>query len=120
MIAFIDDHRGAYGVEPICRMLKIAPIHLSRAHDARRRRPDTPPRVQRDAVLSVEIQRVFDENLQVYGVRKVWRVEQRKIRRVEIRLPQSSYALCLFGRRNSRVAAHIQLCDAPACQVSHH
>ncbi|HXP72756.1 MAG TPA: IS3 family transposase [Stellaceae bacterium] len=73
MIAFIDDHRGAYGVEPICRVLKIAPSTYH-AHDARRRRPDTaPPRVQRDAVLSVAIRRVFDENFQVYGVRKVWR-----------------------------------------------
>ena len=73
MIAFIDDHRGAYGVEPICRVLKIAPSTYH-ARDARRRRPDTvPPRVQRDAALSVEIRRVFDENFQVYGVRKVWR-----------------------------------------------
>jgi transposase InsO family protein len=54
-------------------VLKIAPSTYH-AHDARRRRPDTaPPRGQRDAVLSVEIRRVFDENFQVYGVRKVWR-----------------------------------------------
>jgi transposase InsO family protein len=73
MIGFIDDHRGAYGVEPICRVLKIAPSTYH-AHDARRRRPDTvPPRVQRDAALRVAIRRVFDENFQVYGVRKVWR-----------------------------------------------
>ena len=73
MIAFIDDHRGAYGVEPICRVLKIAPSTYH-AHDARRRRPDTaPPRVRRDAALSLQIRRVFDQNFQVYGVRKVWR-----------------------------------------------
>jgi transposase InsO family protein len=73
MIGFIDDYRGAYGVEPICRVLKIAPSTYH-AHDARRRRPDTaPPRVQRDAALCVEIRRVFDQNFQVYGVRKVWR-----------------------------------------------
>ena len=73
MIAFIDDHRGAYGVEPICRVLKIAPSTYH-AHDARRRRPNTaPPRVRRDAALSLQIRRVFDENFQVYGVRKVWR-----------------------------------------------
>jgi putative transposase len=73
MIGFIDDYRGAYGVEPICRVLKIAPSTYH-AHDARRRCPDTaPPRVQRDAELRVEIRRVFDENFEVYGVRKVWR-----------------------------------------------
>jgi putative transposase len=73
MIAFIDDHRSAYGVEPICRVLKIAPSSYH-AHNARRRRPDTaPPRIQRDAALRGDIRRVFDENFQVYGVRKVWR-----------------------------------------------
>jgi transposase InsO family protein len=73
MIAFIDDHREGYGVEPICRVLPIAPSTYH-AHEARRRRPDTaPPRLRRDAALSVEIRRVFNENFQVYGVRKVWR-----------------------------------------------
>lgn len=73
MIAFIDDHRATYGVESICRVLPIAPSTFH-AHDARRRRPDkAPPRVRRDATLSTEIRRVFTENFQVYGVRKVWR-----------------------------------------------
>ena len=40
MIGFIDDYRGAYGVEPICRVLKIAPSTYH-AHDARRRRSQT-------------------------------------------------------------------------------
>ncbi len=63
----------SHGVEPICKVLPIAPS-TSHAHVARRARPETaPPRVQRDAVLSVVIRRVFDENFQVYGVRKVWR-----------------------------------------------
>jgi len=73
MIAFIDDHRAAYGVEPICRVLPIAPSTYH-AHTARRADPGRlPARVKRDAVLAVEIRRVFDENLQVYGVRKIWR-----------------------------------------------
>jgi transposase InsO family protein len=73
MIAFIDDHRGAYGVEPICRELPIAPSTW-RAHAARRADPSKrPPRVRRDAALRGEIRRVWDENFRVYGVRKVWR-----------------------------------------------
>ena len=73
MIAFIDDHRGAYGVEPIRRVLPIAPSTY-RAHAARRADPSTaPPRVRRDAVLKAHISRVWDENFRVYGVRKVWR-----------------------------------------------
>jgi transposase InsO family protein len=73
MIAFIDENRDEYGVEPICRTLPIAPSTYH-AHDARRRHPErAPPRVVRDAALTPEIQRVYDENFQVYGVRKVWR-----------------------------------------------
>jgi putative transposase len=73
MIAFIDDHREVYGVEPICDVLPIAPSTYH-AHVARRRDPDKAPvRVRRDARLRGRIQRVFDDNFQVYGVRKVWR-----------------------------------------------
>jgi transposase InsO family protein len=73
MTAFIDQYRSAYGVEPICKLLPIAPATYYE-HLRRRAHPETaPPRVQRDAQLSREIQRVFDENFQVYGVRKVWR-----------------------------------------------
>jgi transposase InsO family protein len=72
MIAFIDAHRDVHGVEPICRVLPIAPsTYHERA--ARRAQPDRrPPRAQRDERLCAEIRRVWDENFQVYGVRKVW------------------------------------------------
>ena len=54
-------------------VLPIAPSTY-RVHAARRADPDKrPARARRDAALRVEIQRVFDENFQVYGVRKVWR-----------------------------------------------
>jgi transposase InsO family protein len=73
MIAFIDDHREAYGVEPICKLLPIAPSTY-RAHAARRRDPaKQSSRTRRDAALMPEIARVFEENFRVYGVRKVWR-----------------------------------------------
>jgi transposase InsO family protein len=73
MIAFIDAHRGAYGVEPICRVLPIAPSTYY-VHAARRAQPDRlPSRAKRDAVLKTEIRRVFEANFRVYGVRKVWR-----------------------------------------------
>jgi len=78
LLAFIDDHRGKYGVEPICRVLKIAPSTFH-AHAARRVRPETAsPRIQRDAVLKPHVLRVFAETFQVYEVRKVWRELKRK------------------------------------------
>ena len=73
MIAFIDDHREAYGVEPICKVLPIAPSTYH-AHAARRADPGKlSARARSDAALMVEIRRVFEENFHVYGVRKVWR-----------------------------------------------
>ena len=73
MIRFVDAYRDDHGVEPICRVLAIAPSTYH-AHAARRADPETAPaRVKRDIVLSTEIKRVFNENFQVYGVRKVWR-----------------------------------------------
>lgn len=73
MIAFIDDHRDKHGVEPICKLLPIAPSTY-RAHAARRRDPaKASARTRRDATLREKIQRVFDANFQVYGVRKVWK-----------------------------------------------
>jgi putative transposase len=73
MIAFIDAHRGTYGVEPICKVLPIAPSTYH-AHAARRADPGKQPtRMKRDAVLRGEIRRVWEANFGVYGVRKVWR-----------------------------------------------
>jgi putative transposase len=70
---FIDEHRDEYGVEPICRVLPIAPSTY-RAHAACLADPSKlSNRAKRDAELRPEIQRVWDENFEVYGVRKVWR-----------------------------------------------
>ena len=78
MIAFIDDHRGEHGVEPICAVLPIAPSTYH-SHAARRADPSLlPRRATRDAGLMPLIARVFEENFEVYGVRKVWRQLQRE------------------------------------------
>ena len=78
MIAFIDDHREAYGVEPICRVLPIAPSSYYE-HAARSRDPERlPDRAKRDAILSQHVRRVFEENFGVYGIRKVWRQMNRE------------------------------------------
>jgi transposase InsO family protein len=78
MVSFIDAHRALYGVEPICRVLPIAPSTYyemkSRASDPSKQ----PARAQRDAALRERIQQVWDENHQVYGLRKVWRQLQRE------------------------------------------
>lgn len=78
MLAFIDQYRERYGVELICRVLPIAPSTYYR-RQARALDPAREPRrAQRDARLKSEIRRVWDENFQVYGVRKVWRQLRRE------------------------------------------
>ena len=71
MVSFIDQHRAEYGVESICAQLPIAPsaYYEQKAWEAEPERQ--PPRVRRDAELSPEIRRVYDENFQVYGARQV-------------------------------------------------
>ena len=78
MVSFIDAHREAYGVEPICKELPIAPstYYESKAREAGRAPVAT--RTRRDAVLRAEIRRVWEENFGVYGVRKVWRTLNRQ------------------------------------------
>jgi putative transposase len=71
MVSFIDAHRAAYGVEPICAVLPIAPS-LYYELKARAREPARQPaRTRRDAALGAHIGRVWQKNREVYGVRKV-------------------------------------------------
>ena len=78
MIAFIDDQRWVHGVEPICKVLPIAPSTYH-AHVAKRVDPSRlSARARRDAALKDEVRRVFEANFRVYGVRKVWRQLQRE------------------------------------------
>ncbi len=73
MVFFIDEHRSHYGVEPICSQLPIAPSTYYH-HKARQKDPGkVPARHLRDQLLKPQIQRVWEENLRVYGARKVWR-----------------------------------------------
>lgn len=78
MVRYIDDHKDRYGVEPICRTLPIAPSTYYE-EKARERDPDRrPARYQRDEALKPEITRVWYENFQVYGARKVWKQLKRE------------------------------------------
>jgi len=78
MYSFIDAHRDAYGVEPICRVLEIAPSgyyeHRARVANPARRSA----RARRDEQLREEVRRVWTTNHGVYGVRKVWRQLKRE------------------------------------------
>jgi transposase InsO family protein len=97
MVAFIDRHRNEYGVEPICALLPIAP---SSYYESKARQADAsrlPARARRDRQLEGEIRRVWEENFQVYGVRKVWRQLNREAIGV---------ARCTVARLMARLGLH--------------
>jgi transposase InsO family protein len=89
MITFIDDHRKTYGVEPICKVLPIAPSTYHERQAQRRDPARLSARARRDLELKPQIARVFAENFAVYGVRKVWR---------QMRREQISLARCTVER----------------------
>jgi transposase InsO family protein len=73
MVSYLDENREAYGIEPICAVLPIAP---STYYEQKARQADPgrlARRTQRDAILRDEIRRVWEANFRVYGARKVWR-----------------------------------------------
>ena len=72
MYRLVDEHREVHGVEPMCRVLQIAPSayrrHAARLRDSRL----LSARAQSDGLLMPTIERVWNDNLQVYGADKVW------------------------------------------------
>jgi putative transposase len=103
MVAFIDAHRSMYGVEPICAQLPIAPS-VYHEHKAQQAQPERlPPRARRDAKLSVEIERVYRENLHVYGARKVWlQLKREGIAVARCTVERLMHALGLQGVRRGK------------------
>ncbi len=73
MVEFIDQERKSYGVEPICKVLPIAPSTYYRCKQLAAHPDQRCDRAKRDEELKPEITRVYEENLQVYGARKVWK-----------------------------------------------
>ena len=73
MKAYIDQHRDIYGIEPICKVLQIAPS-CYRRHAAQIRDPALRcDRAKQDDELIPQVQRVWHANMQVYGADKVWK-----------------------------------------------
>ena len=78
MVSYIDAHRDRFGVESICRVLPIAPSTYHRHRQQQADPTRRSARAQRDDTLRVEIQRVYNEQHQVYGLRKVWKQLRRE------------------------------------------
>ena len=97
MVRYIDNHRDRFGVEPICKVLPIAPSTYYE-QKAQERDPDRrSARAKRDEVLKPEVQRVFIENFSVYGARKIWK----QLNRESIRI-----ARCTTERLTTALGIH--------------
>jgi len=105
MRAFIDEHRERLGVEPVCKVLQIAPSAYWR-HAARCRQPELRcVRAKRDEALIARIEGVWQANLRVYGADKVWRQLNREGEKVaRCTVERLMHRLGLQGvRRGKRV-----------------
>jgi putative transposase len=78
MVRFIDEHRAKFGVEPICAVLPIAPSVYYEQRAWQQCPERRPPRVRLDEMVTDHIHRVWHENQEVYGVRKVWKQLRRE------------------------------------------
>ncbi len=78
MVTYIDGHKDRFGVEPICAVLPISPSTYY-THKVLQQHPDRrSDRARADGWLTGEIERVWEDNYRVYGVRKVWRQLKRE------------------------------------------
>ena len=78
MYAFVEAHRDAHGVEPICRVLQIAPSAYRRYAARQQDRSQLSARAKRDDALMPKVEAVWTANLQVYGADKVWKQMNRE------------------------------------------
>ena len=109
MTGFIEEHRGRFGVEPICRVMEFAPS----TYWAARSRPPS-DRSLRDEQLKPEIRRVHKENYGVYGAHKVWRQLNREgIRVARCTVARLMRALGLRGVRRGK-KCRTTVCDDTA------
>ena len=109
----IDAHRDRFGVEPICRVVGVP---ASTYYAARRRPPSA--RRRRDTQLKLGIQRVFDDNYQLYGARKIWRQLHRegfKVARCTVeRLMGELGTAGVVGGKTTRTTIHDEQAPRPA------
>jgi putative transposase len=110
MIDYIDAHRDEFGVEPICRVLQVAP---STYYAAKQRVPS--PRAVRDALMMQVLMMLWVANRKVYGAHKLWKAARRAghvIGRDQVARLMRELAIEGVGRRRKKVFTTRQDPDA--------
>ncbi|TQR82215.1 IS3 family transposase [Mycobacterium hodleri] len=77
VVAFIDAHRGEFGVEPICTVLRSAGVQVAPSTYYANKARTPSARDCRDAVVGPALQTLWEDNYRVYGARKLWKAAQR-------------------------------------------
>jgi putative transposase len=117
MVAFVDQHRGAYGVESICRLVPIAPSTYFRRKAVQADPAKRSARALRDEVLRAIIQRIWAENDRAYGSRKVWKQMGREgLREARCRVRRLMRELGLCGVTRGRAWTTTTQPDATAAR----
>jgi putative transposase len=117
MATFIDQHRARYGVEPICRVVPIAPSTYFRWKAAQTDPTKRSARAIRDEVLKAIIQRIWRENDQAYGSRKIWKQMGREgLREARCRVRRLMRDLGLVGVVRGRAWTTTTQADATAAR----
>ncbi len=101
IVSFIEQHRGAHGVEPICSALQVAP---STYYAARKREQEPSERARRDAVLIPLLTALWVANRKVYGAHKLWKAARRAghdLGRDQIARLMRAAGICGVTRRRS-------------------
>ena len=70
MTVFIEESRGSYGVEPICRVLQFAPSTCYGWRAVALDPDRASRRAKSDAALSLKIGGAWQDNRKLYGARK--------------------------------------------------
>lgn len=120
MKRLIDQKRHVYGVEPMCKVLNIAPScyfrHAARLHNPALRSA----REQRDEQLVSHIERIWQANWQVYGADKVWK--QMRLEGIAAARCTVERLMCRLGlqgaRRGKKVRTTVSDDRAP-CPIDH-
>ncbi|GAB4088272.1 IS3 family transposase [Hydrogenophaga soli] len=117
---YIDRHRDAYGVEPICGVLQMAPSCYWR-HAARQRNPQLrSQRAHRDEGLKADIQRVWHANWQVYGADKVWlQMNREGIRVARCTVERLMRTMGLQGARRGKTVRTTTADTSAPCPLDH-
>ena len=109
MVQFIDDYRGSYGVELICRVLPIAPSTYYRAKDLEDCPEKRSLRSQHDDYYLREIKRIWQDSKCRYGARKVWqqmKADGLKVARCTIERLMKQYGMQGIWRGKGKITTN--------------